>query len=186
MKIEIKESYFELVEGDITDLEVDAIVNAANSQLKLGGGVAGAIRRKGGEIIQDECDEVGHCPVGDARITSGGALKAEYVIHAVGPVYGEGEEDEKLRNATLNSLKLAEQYKIRSLAFPAISTGIFGYPRERCADIMLSTTIAHLKGDTSLKQVIICLYDPLTFDIFKQRTTHIIKTDGAFSEFEDL
>jgi len=183
MKIKIKESYFELVEGDITDLEVDAIVNAANSQLKLGGGVAGAIRRKGGEIIQDECDEIGHCPVGDARITSGGALKAKYVIHAVGPVYGEGEEDEKLRNATLNSLKLAEQYKIRSLAFPAISTGIFGYPKERCADIMLSTTIAHLKGDTSLKQVIICLYDPLTLDIFKQRAAHIIKTDGAFSEF---
>ena len=183
MKIKIKESYFELVEGDITDLEVDAIVNAANSQLKLGGGVAGAIRRKGGEIIQDECDEIGHCPVGDARITSGGALKAKYVIHAVGPVYGEGEEDEKLRNATLNSLKLAEQYKIRSLAFPAISTGIFGYPKERCADIMLSTTIAHLKGDTSLKQVIICLYDPITLDIFKQRAAHIIKTDGAFSEF---
>jgi len=113
MKVRINKSYLELVKGDITDLEVDAIVNAANSSLKLGGGVAGAIRSKGGRIIQDECDKIGYCPVGEARITSGGSLKAKYVIHAVGPVYGAGEEDEKLRNATLNSLKLAEQYKLR-------------------------------------------------------------------------
>lgn len=139
MKVRINRSYLELVKGDITDLEVDAIVNAADSSLKLGGGVAGAIRRKGGSIIQDECDRIGYCPVGEARITSGGNLKAKYVIHAVGPVYGEGEEDERLMNATLNSLKLAEQYKLSSLALPAISTGIFGFPKDRCADIMLGS-----------------------------------------------
>ena len=165
--VRINKSYLELVEGDITDLDVDAIVNAANSRLKLGGGVAGAIRKKGGKVIQDECDRIEYCPVGEARITSGGALKAKYVIHAVGPVYREGEEDEKLRNATLNSLKLAEQYKISSLASPAISTGIFGFPKDRCADIMLSATISYLKGDTGLKRVIFCLHDSLTFDIFE-------------------
>ncbi|MBL7117400.1 MAG: macro domain-containing protein [Candidatus Syntrophoarchaeum sp.] len=175
MKVRINKSYLELVKGDITDLEVDAIVNAANSSLKLGGGVAGAIRSKGGRIIQDECDKIGYCPVGEARITGGGSLKAKYVIHAVGPVYGAGEEDEKLRNATLNSLKLAEQYEISSLAFPAISTGIFGFPKDRCADIMLSATVAYLKGDTTLKRVILCLYDSLTFDIFKNHLNQIIK-----------
>lgn len=169
MKVKINKSYLELVEGDITDLEVDAIVNAANSRLKLGGGVAGAIRRKGGKIIQDECDRTGYCPVGEARITTGGTLNAKYVIHAVGPVYGEGEEDKKLRNATINSLKLAEQYNVSSLAFPAISTGIFGFPKDRCADIMLSATISYLEGDTGLKRVIFCLHDSLTFDIFENR-----------------
>jgi len=169
MKARINRSDLKLVEGDITDLEVDAIVNAANSSLKLGDGVAGAIRKKGGKIIQDECDRIGYCTVGEARITSGGDLKAKYVIHAVGPVYGEGEEDKKLKNATLNSLKLAEQYKINSLAFPAISTGTFGFPKDRCADIMLSATISYLKGDTSLRGVIFCLHDSVTFDIFENR-----------------
>ena len=168
-RIRINKSYLELVVGDITDLEVEAIVNAANTSLKLGGGVAGAIREKGGKVIQDECDRIGYCPVGEARITSGGDLKAKYVIHAVGPVYGEGEEDKKLRNATINSLKLAEQYRISTLAFPAISTGIFGFPKDRCADIMLSATISYLNGDTCLKRVIFCLHDSTTFDIFKAR-----------------
>ncbi|NQE44727.1 [Protein ADP-ribosylglutamate] hydrolase [ANME-1 cluster archaeon GoMg2] len=169
----VNKSYIELVVGDITDLEVDAIVNAANSRLKLGGGVAGAIRRKGGKIIQDECDKIGYCPVGEARITTGGDVKAKYVIHAVGPVYGEGEEDDKLRTATLNSLKLAEQYRITSLAFPAISAGIFGFPKNRCADIMLSATSSYLNGDTKLRQVIFCLHDSLTFDIFNKEYTFL-------------
>ena len=168
-RIRINKSYLELVVGDITDLEVEAIVNAANTGLKLGGGVAGAIRERGGKVIQDECDRIGYCPVGEARITSGGDLKAKYVIHAVGPVYGEGEEDKKLRNATINSLKLAEQYRISTLAFPAISTGIFGFPKDRCADIMLSVTISYLNGDTGLKSVIFCLHNSTTFDIFKAR-----------------
>jgi O-acetyl-ADP-ribose deacetylase (regulator of RNase III) len=168
MKVRIKESYLELIQGDITDLEVDAIVNAANSQLKLGGGVAGAIRRKGGPKIQEECDRIGYCPVGEARITTAGNLKAKYVIHAVGPRYGEGDEDRKLRNATLNSLKLADEYKLKSLAFPAISTGIFGFPKQRCANIMLPTTLQYLRGKTGLERVVFVLYDSETYGIFEK------------------
>ena len=118
-----------LVQGDLTELAVDAIVNAANSGLQLGGGVAGAIRTKGGPSIQEECNRIGPIRVGEAVVTGGGNLKASYVIHAVGPVYGEGDEDEKLRNATLNSLKRATEKGMKSIAFPAISTGIFGFPK---------------------------------------------------------
>ncbi len=167
----VGDSVVELVKGDITELDVDAIVNAANSALKMGGGVAGAILRKGGYSIQEECDRIGYCPVGGAVITGAGRLKARYVIHAVGPRMGEGDEDNKLRNATLNSLKLADQHKLESIAFPAISTGIFGFPKDRCAKIMLATTLEYLeqnKGKTSLKRVIFCLYDDETYNIFKE------------------
>jgi len=175
MKVRINKSEIELVKGDITDLQVDAIVNAANSSLKLGGGVAGAIRRKGGKIIQEECDRIGYCPVGNAVITSGGNLKAKFVIHAVGPVYGEVNADEKLKNATVNSLKLADMHKLESIAFPAISTGAFGFPKEKCASIMLSTTISYLSGETCIKKVIFCLYDSETFNIFKNELEKILK-----------
>src|SRR5688572_6289161 len=116
----------ELVEGDITEQETDAIVNAANQHLQLGSGVAGAIRRKGGPSIQRECDDIGHCPVGDAVITTGGDLPARYVIHAVGPHGGDRDADEMLASATRNSLRVAEQSDLHSIAFPAISTGVFG------------------------------------------------------------
>ncbi|MCX8176374.1 MAG: macro domain-containing protein [Candidatus Bathyarchaeota archaeon] len=175
MKAKVKNSIIELVKGDITDLEVDAIVNAANSQLKLGGGVAGAIRRKGGLKIQEECDKIGYCPVGSAVITSAGNLKARYVIHAVGPRYGEGDEDNKLKNATLNSLKIADQYKIKTIAFPAISTGVFGFPKNRCAEIMLQTTVNYLKNDTKIKKVVFCLYDDETFKVFQDKLGKMIK-----------
>jgi len=141
----INRSTIELLEGDITEMDTDAIVNAANAALQLGGGVAGAIRRKGGPTIQAECDTVGGTFVGGAVITTGGNLKARHVIHAVGPRMGEGNEDEKLRNATLNSLKVADQRDLKSVAFPAISTGIFGFPVDRCAHIMLTTTIDYLR-----------------------------------------
>ncbi|MCX8193178.1 MAG: macro domain-containing protein [Nitrososphaeria archaeon] len=167
--LKIGETVIELVKGDITDLEVDVIVNAANSSLKMGGGVAGAILRKGGRIIQEECDKIGYCPVGEAVITSAGRLKAKYIIHAVGPRMGEGDEDDKLRRATLNSLKLAEKYSVESIAFPAISTGVFGYPKDKCAKIMLSTTIEYLlKENKKLKKVIFCLYDDETYNIFRE------------------
>jgi O-acetyl-ADP-ribose deacetylase (regulator of RNase III) len=166
-ELRISESVIRLVKGDITDLDVDAIVNAANSALKMGGGVAGAILRRGGRTIQEECDRIGRCPVGGAVITKGGKLKARYVIHAVGPVFGEGDEDEKLRNATLNSLRVAEKHALKSLAFPAISTGIFGFPKDRCAHIMLHAVRSYLQDNkTSLKQVIFCLYDDDTYDTF--------------------
>jgi len=158
----------QLVKGDITEMETDAIVNAANAQLVLGGGVAGAIRRKGGPAIQQECNKIGGTYVGGAVITTGGNLKARHVIHAVGPRMGEGDEDNKLKNATLNSLKVADQNKLKSIAFPAISTGIFGYPLDRCAEIMLSETIRYLQGETGLEKVVFCLFDQRAYDVFQQ------------------
>jgi len=174
MKVKINKSTVELVQDDITDLATDAIVNAANTSLKLGGGVAGAIARKGGPQIQQECDKIGGTHVGGAVITTGGNLKAKYVIHAVGPVHGTEHEDEKLKDATLNSLKLAEKHNLRSIAFPAISTGIFGFPKDRCATIMLSTTIAYVEGPTKLERVVFCLYDQQTFKIFKDTLETLI------------
>lgn len=149
-------------------METGAIVNAANSYLKHGGGVAGAIVRKGGRIIQEESDKIGFCPVGQAVITSGGKLKARYVIHAVGPRMGEGNEDEKLRNAVLNSLKLAERYSLKSIAFPAISTGAFGFPVDRAAKIMLKAAINYLSGETQLEKVVFCLFGRENFEIFER------------------
>jgi O-acetyl-ADP-ribose deacetylase (regulator of RNase III) len=162
----VGKTILELTKGDITDLNVDAIVNAANSLLQLGGGVAGAIRRRGGARIQEECDRIGRTEVGGAVITAGGNLKARYVIHAVGPRSGEGDEDRKLRNATLNSLRLADERGLKSIAFPAISTGIFGFPLDRCARIMLSASVEYLKGATGLDRLIFCLYDDGAFQAF--------------------
>ncbi len=167
MKINIGNRILELVEGDITELQTDAIVNAANAKLILGGGVAGAIRRKGGPKIQQECNTIGGTFVGGAVITSGGNLKAKYVIHAVGPRMGEGDEDQKLKNATFNSLQLADEENLKSIAFPAISTGIFGFPIKRCADIMLETTIDYLKGPTSLERVVFCLFGQGSYKVFE-------------------
>jgi O-acetyl-ADP-ribose deacetylase (regulator of RNase III) len=169
MQTKIANHILELLEGDITEMDTDAIVNAANAQLVLGGGVAGAIRSKGGPRIQAECDEIGGTFVGGAVITTGGELKAGYVIHAVGPRMGEGGEDEKLRNATVNSLKVADENGLGSIAFPAISTGIFGFPIERCAEIMLDTTISYLKGTTGLEKVVFCLFGRDSYDVFANR-----------------
>lgn len=167
MQIEINHKILGLVAGDITEQESDAIVNPANSSLILGAGVAGAIRSKGGPTIQQACDKIGGCPVGGAALTTGGNLKARHVIHAVGPRMGEGDEDEKLKGATLSSLKVADDNGFKSIVFPAISTGIFGFPIERCADIMLSNSIDYLKRDTGLEKIIFCLYGQQAFDTFK-------------------
>ena len=169
MRVNIENCVLELLEGDITDMDSDAIVNAANSQLILGGGVAGAIRRKGGPKIQEECNKAGGTFVGGAVKTTAGDLKAKYVIHAVGPQMGEGNEDEKLKSATLNSLKLADENNVKSISFPAISTGIFGYPMERCAKIMLRTTIDYLKGETGLEKVIFCLFERDSYEVFENQ-----------------
>ena len=167
MMAKINRTVLELRVCDITDMDTDAIVNAANTSLQLGGGVAGAIRRKGGPTIQDECNKIGGTHVGGAVLTEGGNLNAQYVIHAVGPRYGDEHADEKLKDATLNSLILADNTRLKSLTFPAISTGIFQFPKERCATIMLATTIAYLDGFTRLERVIFCLYDRDTYEIFK-------------------
>jgi len=182
MKVNIKNRILELVEGDITEMQTDAIVNAANAQLILGGGVAGAIRKKGGPKIQEECNKIGGTFVGGAVITTGGNLKAKYVIHAVGPRMGEGNEDEKLKNATLNSLKLADTNKLKSISFPAISAGIFGFPIQRCAEIMLKTTISYLEGSpavclagqTGLEKVVFCLFGKDSYQVFENQLTQEI------------
>ena len=172
MEKTIRSRKLTLVQGDLTELAVDAIVNAANSRLQLGGGVAGAIRTKGGPSIQEECNRIGPIRVGEAVVTGGGNLKATYVIHAVGPSYGEGDEDEKLRNATLNSLKRATEMGMKSIAFPAISTGIFGFPKERCAQIMLRTASEFLEGqETSLERVILCLWSREDLELFERYFT---------------
>ena len=174
MKIKVQNSIVQLVEGDITEMDTDAVVNAANAQLVLGGGVAGAIRRKGGPEIQEECDKLGGTFVGGAVITTGGRLKANSVIHAVGPRIGEADADQKLKNATLNSLKLADRKNLKTLAFPAISTGIFGFPIARCAEIMLETTIDYLKGRTGLEKVVFCLFGAESYDVFRRRLKHLM------------
>ena len=158
-----------LLQGDITDMDTDASVNAANQNLVLGAGVAGAIRTKGGPAIQEECDRIGGAAVGEAAITTGGDLKATYVIHAVGPRMGEGDEDKKLADATRNSLNIASEKGLSSIAFPAISTGIFGFPKERCAQIMLATVIKMLEEEeSSLKEVVFCLWGEDSLQIFKE------------------
>ena len=157
-----------LVEENIVLLEVDAVVNAANASLVLGGGVAGAIRSHGGPSIQEECNRIGPIQVGEAVATNAGNLKAKYVIHAAGPVSGEGAEEEKLHNATLNSLKIAEERKIKDIAFPAISTGIFGFPIEKCSEIMLKAAIEFLEKHDYPQEIIFCLFGLEAYSVFEK------------------
>jgi O-acetyl-ADP-ribose deacetylase (regulator of RNase III) len=157
-----------LVQGDITERDVDAIVNAANSHLQHGGGVAGAIVRKGGHIIQEESDRIGFVPVGNAAVTGAGRLPARYVIHAVGPRMGEGDEENKLKNAAINSIKLASGKGLKSISLPAISSGIFGFPKERCAEILVREN-----PKTSLEVIEFCVYDDLTAGLFKKEFDRI-------------
>lgn len=157
-----------IVEGDITLLDVEAVVNAANKNLQLGGGVAGAIRRRGGPAIQAECDRLAPIEVGEAAITGGGNLKARYVIHAVGPVNGEGDEEAKLARATLSSLRIAAERKIKSLAFPAISTGIYGFPLQDCSRVMLRVSLDFLKKNSYPREIVFCLYGAEAYEVFRK------------------
>jgi O-acetyl-ADP-ribose deacetylase len=154
-------------QGDITDAHVDAIVNAANNDLKLGGGVAGAIRTKGGPSIQQECDQLGPVKLGDAAITGAGDLPARYVIHAASMRLGGRTTEPSLRDATRNSLQRAKEKGVESIAFPAIGTGIAGFPLDRCAEIMGAEVRDHLKGETSLKRVEFVLFDKPSMYIFQ-------------------
>ncbi len=168
---------FQIVQGDITIDEVDAIVNAANEQLAHGGGVAWAISKKGGPTIQQESDEWirKHGPVSHAHPawTSGGLLPAKYIIHTVGPVWGSGDEDKKLSDAVTGSLRVADELQCESISLPAISTGIFGFPKERAAGIIFSSVENYsLQGGPSkLKQVRVLLYDQPTIDAFMKKWT---------------
>lgn len=171
MQRQIGHTILELQIGDITEMTTDAIVNAANEHLAHGGGVAGAIVRKGGPTIQQESNawirEHGRVPTGSAAITSAGNLRARYVIHAVGPVYdGTLRSAELLASAVKSALQLADKHGLKSIALPAISTGIFGYPLSEAAQVILEATTAYLNGETSLERVIFCLYDAKAYNAF--------------------
>ena len=159
-----------LMKGDITKLEVDAIVNAANTGLASGGGVCGSINRAGGALIAEECRKIGYCETGDAVITTGGKLPASYVIHAVGPVWqgGDSGEDNLLASAYKNGLNIAVENNLKSIAFPNISTGIYGFPKLEAARIALASVGAFLEKDDSLKEVIFCCFDDANYDLYKQ------------------
>jgi len=157
-----------VLRGDLTDQDTDAIVNAANNDLQLGGGVAGAIRRKGGPDLQIACDRIGPIPLGEAAVTPGGHLRARWVIHAASMRLGEPTSEANLRLSTRNSLLRAKEKGLRSLALPAIGTGIAGFPMRRCAEVMLEETLAHLAGETSLQDVRFVLYDAPAYDTFLQ------------------
>ena len=162
----------QLVQGDLTTEQVDAIVNAANERLQHGGGVAWAIVRRGGDIIQQESENWvhEHGPVSHARPawTSGGLLPAKYVIHAVGPVWGDGDEDAKLGAAVRGSLRVADELKLKSIAFPAISTGIFGFPKGRAAGVIFRAIKGYFERqpDSGITTVRIVLFEPSTIEVF--------------------
>lgn len=158
----------ELLQGDLTEMDCDAIVNAANNDLLLGGGVAGAIRRKGGERIQEECNAIGSIPVGGAAITSGGNLKARWVIHAASMQLGGSTTAKALRLATAHSLRIAAERGLRTIAFPAVGTGIAGFPVRECAEIMLREVAGHLQGATTLEKVSFVLFDRASLAVFEQ------------------
>jgi len=149
-------------------MDADAIFNAANNELQLGGGVAGAIRRKGGPSIQAECDEIGTIPVGGAAITSGGNLKARHVIHAASMELGGRTSAHSLRSSTAHSLRIAAQNGLKTIAFPAVGTGIAGFPLRECAEIMLREAAKHLEGPTSLEKVYFVLFDQEALSAFEQ------------------
>ena len=155
-------------QGDLTEMDVDAIVNAANNDLILGAGVAGAIHRKGGEQIQRECNEIGSIPVGYAAITGGGKLKARYVIHAASMGLGGIRTTAKtLRTSTAHSLRLAAERHLKTIAFPAVGTGVSGFPMQECAQIMLSEAAQHLQSGTSLETIYFVLFDAASRDTFQ-------------------
>lgn len=170
--ISIGTSLIFFLEGDITNQKTDAIVNAANSSLMGGGGVDGAIHRKGGPVILEECkkivSEIGRLKTGGAVITSGGNLPSRYVIHTVGPVYGGGKRDEAnlLKQCYMNSLKLADDNGIKTVSFPSISTGAYRYPVTEAARIAVSTVREYLSGPTAIKEVHFVLFDEGTFETY--------------------
>jgi O-acetyl-ADP-ribose deacetylase (regulator of RNase III) len=164
-----------LMQGNIVQVEADAIVNAANAALAGGGGVDGAIHRAGGPSIMEECRKIGGCPTGSAVATSAGRLKAQYVFHAVGPIYQQrGDEEQLLASAYQSCLDLAEHHQIQSIAFPSLSTGAYGYPVSLAAPIALRTVIGHLQKTTSLRQVMFVLFDQRTLDAYEKAVQKVL------------
>lgn len=155
-----------IVQGDITELEVDAIVNAANNRLFLGSGVAGAVRTKGGPSIQQECDRHGPIEVGEAALTGAGNLKAKWVIHAASMGFGVATTAESLRSSTIASLKIARDKRVSSVAFPALGTGVAGFPIDKCAEIMIRETEKFIKENEYPKEAVFCLFDGGAYEVF--------------------
>jgi len=181
--MKIGNTEIEITKGDITMLDVEAIVNPANSSLVHAGGLAAAIVKRGGQIIQQESKKIGFVPTGSAVFTKGGSLKAEWVIHAVGPHYKHGKsgEAEKLENAVKSAIDIADKKKLKSMAIPAISSGIFGYPLEESSKIIVDTVVEYFndkkkeKAETTIEKVILCLYDDEAFDKFEKALEKHIK-----------
>jgi O-acetyl-ADP-ribose deacetylase (regulator of RNase III) len=166
-----------LMQGDIVKVQVDAIVNAANSGLAGGGGVDGAIHRAGGPSIMDECRKIGGCPTGSAVATAAGRLPARYVFHAVGPIYSGGKDDERLLASAYQScLDLAEQYTLQSIAFPSLSTGAYGYPLDLAAPIALHTIVQHIQKPTNLKEVLVVLFGDRAYQAYEKAMGDVLKS----------
>lgn len=164
-----------LQEGDIIDVQAQAIVNAANSALAGGGGVDGAIHRAAGPGLMDECRKVGGCPTGEARATGAGSLAAKYIFHAVGPIYqGRPQDKTLLQSAYQSCLDLAEKYGVQSMAFPSLSTGAYGYPLALAAPIALGTVIEHLQKPTCLRQVLFVLFGHRAYLTFEQALSNLL------------
>jgi O-acetyl-ADP-ribose deacetylase (regulator of RNase III) len=159
-----------LTQGDITKLTVDAIVNAANKSLLGGGGVDGAIHRAAGPQLLAECRTLGGCPTGQAKITGGYRLPAKHVIHTVGPVYEDGQSSEAdlLRSCYVESLKLAQQHELASIALPCISTGVFGYPQDQACRIAVQTVRDWIAGNEAPQQVIFCCFLPSDLELYRR------------------
>lgn len=176
MDVRIENSILSLIKGDITLEETDAIVNAANSRLAGGGGVDGAIHMAGGPKIMEECRKIGGCPTGQAVMTNGGNLKAKYVIHTVGPIYRDGKhgEPELLASAYRNSLKLAAGKGIRSISFPSISTGAYGYPIDEAAKIALQTVIDFIKLHKTPTMVRFVLFSDKDLKVYEEALREIV------------
>lgn len=170
----VHHTQLELIQADITTLAVEAIVNAANNSLLGGGGVDGAIHRAAGPQLLAECRTLNGCATGEAKITQGYRLPARYVIHTVGPIYsGTPRDAEGLSAAVRHSLRLADEQHLTSIAFPAISTGVYGYPLREAAHVILSTLIDYLNGETQLERVVMCLYDRRALAIFQEVLTSL-------------
>lgn len=185
MKIKVGSSFLELVQGDITKQYIEAVVNAANERLAPGGGVAGAIHRAAGPELWEECKGLGGCRTGEAKITKGYRLPARYVIHTVGPIYSGTERDAQLLETCYrNSLKLAVQKGVKTVAFPAISTGAFGYPMEEAAERALKTIIDFLKQSDEMDLVRLVLYDSHALRVHEERLKDILEGDAEIETLE--
>lgn len=175
LKLKINNKTIKIIQGDITKVEADALVNAANNQLWMGGGVAGAIKHKGGIIIEKEAISKGPIPIGEAIITTAGELKAKYIIHAAGMGTDLQTDEIKIKNATKNALKRAHEAKIKSIAFPSIGTGVGGFSVSEAAKIMIKSTLDFIYNtkETSITEIIFVLFDSTTYNIFAQELKDI-------------